>query len=85
MTEEIIDKQRIQHERDSDLLTGLLNRRAFYQKLRELYHRPNVMKHAALMMCDLDGLKKFNDTYGHANGDKAIKKAAEILICRHII
>ena len=79
VTEEIIDKQRIQHERDSDLLTGLLNRRAFYQKLRELYHRPNVMKHAALMMCDLDGLKKFNDTYGHANGDKAIKKAAEIL------
>ena len=30
-------------------------------------------------MCDLDGLKKFNDTYGHANGDKAIRKAAEII------
>ena len=33
------------------------------------------------MMCDLDGLKKFNDTYGHANGDKAIRKAAEIMTC----
>ena len=81
VTEEIIDKQRLLQERDSDLLTGLLTRRAFYQKMRELYQRPNVMKKAALMMCDLDGLKKFNDTYGHANGDKAIKKAAEILTC----
>lgn len=81
VTEEIIEKQHIRHERDSDLLTGLLNRRAFYQKLRELYRKPHVMKNAVLMMCDLDGLKKFNDTYGHANGDKAIRKAAEIMTC----
>lgn len=81
VTEEIIDKQRLQKERDYDLLTGLLTRRAFYQKMRELYQRPRVMKNAVLMMCDLDGLKQFNDTYGHANGDKAIKKAAEILSC----
>lgn len=81
VTEEIIDKQRLQQERDYDLLTGLLTRRAFYQKMRDVYQRPDVMKKALLMMCDLDGLKKFNDTYGHANGDKAIKKAAEILSC----
>ena len=81
VTEEIVDKLRLQQERDSDLLTGLLTRRAFYQKLRELYRKPHVMKHAVLMMCDLDGLKKFNDTYGHANGDKAIRKAAEIMTC----
>ena len=81
VTEEIIEKQRLQQERDYDLLTGLLSRRAFYQKMRELYLQPHVMKNAVLMMCDLDGLKKFNDTYGHANGDKAIKKAAEIITC----
>ncbi len=81
VTESILDKRRLQKERDYDLLTGLLTRRAFYQKMRELYQRPNVRKNAVLMMCDLDGLKKFNDTYGHANGDKAIKKAAEILTC----
>lgn len=79
VTEEILEKQKLRHERDSDQLTGLLTRRAFYHNLRELYKRPHVMKHAALMMCDLDGLKRFNDTYGHANGDKAIRKAAEII------
>jgi len=81
VTEEIIDKQRLQKERDYDLLTGLLTRRAFYQKIEDLYQRPNVMKKAVMLMCDLDGLKQFNDTYGHANGDKAIKKAAEIMSC----
>lgn len=81
VTEEILEKQKMRQEMDSDQLTGLLTRRAFYRNLRELYKRPHVMKHAVLMMCDLDGLKKFNDTYGHANGDKAIKKAAEILTC----
>ena len=79
VTEEIIEKQRLQRERDYDLLTGLLTRRAFYQKMKILYQKPENLKHAVLMMCDLDGLKQFNDTYGHANGDKAIKKAAEIL------
>ena len=79
VTEEIIDKQRLQRERDYDLLTGLLTRRAFYQKMKALYQKPEQLKHSVLMMCDLDGLKQFNDTYGHANGDKAIKKAAEIL------
>ena len=81
MTEEIIDKQRLQKERDYDLLTGLLTRRAFYQKMKELYQKEEQIKNAVMMMCDLDGLKQFNDTYGHANGDKAIKKAAEILTC----
>lgn len=79
VTEEIIDKQRLQRERDYDLLTGLLTRRAFYQKMKMLYRKPEQLEHSVLMMCDLDGLKQFNDTYGHANGDKAIKKAAEIL------
>lgn len=81
VTEEIVDKQRLKRERDYDLLTGLLTRRAFYQKIRELYQKPELIKNAVLMMCDLDGLKQFNDVYGHANGDKALKKAAEILSC----
>lgn len=81
VTEEILERRKLSQERDSDQLTGLLTRRAFYRNLRELYKRPHLMKHAVLLMCDLDGLKKFNDTYGHANGDKAIKKAAEIITC----
>lgn len=79
VTEEMIEKQRLQKERDYDLLTGLLTRRAFYQKMNTLYREPGKIGHAVLIMCDLDGLKQFNDTFGHANGDKAIQKAAEIL------
>lgn len=79
VTEQIIEKHLLQTERDSDLLTGLLTRRAFYGKMDALLANPKQIKNAVLLMCDLDGLKQFNDTYGHANGDKAIKKAGEIM------
>lgn len=81
VTEDVIEKQNIQKERDYDLLTGLMTRRAFYRRMKKLYENPEQIKNAVLLMCDLDGLKTFNDTYGHANGDKAIKKAAEIVSC----
>lgn len=81
VTEDVIEKLNIQKERDYDLLTGLMTRRAFYRKMKKLYEEPEQIKNAVLLMCDLDGLKSFNDTYGHANGDKAIKKAAEIVSC----
>ncbi len=81
VTEDVIEKLDIQKERDYDLLTGLMTRRAFYRKMKKLYEKPEQIKNAVMLMCDLDGLKGFNDTYGHANGDKAIKKAAEIISC----
>ena len=43
VTEEIIDKQRLQRERDYDLLTGLLSRRAFYQKKPVGWQSPAVL------------------------------------------
>ena len=79
VTEQMIEKRRLQAERDSDLLTDLLTRRAFYSKMERMYENTKEFGNAVLLMCDLDGLKHFNDTYGHANGDKAIKKGAEIL------
>lgn len=61
-----------------DTLTGLYNRRGFcaqYDRLLEnLGGEP-----LAVIMCDLDGLKYINDTFGHEEGDNAIHTAAAAL------
>lgn len=69
----------------TDDLTGLLNRRGFFalaQQQVKLANRNN--KKLLLIYMDLDGLKKINDTKGHAEGDRALVEAATILkdICR---
>lgn len=78
VTDEIIEKQRIQYERDYDLLTHLLNRRAFVSQVRRKFAEGNVGT-AVFAMWDLDGLKYINDTYGHDYGDEYIQKAATVL------
>lgn len=65
----------------TDQLTGLLNRRAFEQRLDQevaLIKRGGAP--AALMLIDLDGFKTINDTLGHHTGDKAIERFTEL--CR---
>jgi diguanylate cyclase (GGDEF)-like protein len=63
-----------------DELTGLLNRRGFVAlveqqlKIAKRQERPTL-----LLICDMDGLKKINDTHGHAAGDAALSEAAAIL------
>lgn len=79
VTEEINEKISLQYERDYDLLTELYNRRAFYRELDEFKDKPEEVKESVLMMFDLDRLKFINDTYGHAYGDEAIRKASEIV------
>lgn len=79
VTEAFVEKQKLQRERDYDLLTELLGRRAFYESMDELFENPHKLGKAAVMMFDLDGLKGINDKYGHVNGDKAIREAADIL------
>ncbi len=79
VTEETIEKLRLRHERDHDLLTQLSGRRAFYRSIAELFAEPERLGQAAMLMFDLDGLKTINDTCGHAGGDKAIREAANVL------
>ena len=79
VTEEFVERLRLRHERDHDLLTQLNTRRAFYRQLGDLFDMPDQLGHAVMLMCDLDGLKGINDTYGHAGGDKAIRESANIL------
>ncbi|HWR30377.1 MAG TPA: diguanylate cyclase, partial [Negativicutes bacterium] len=60
-----------------DSLTGLYNRAYFQEELRRLNDGRYVP--IAVIVCDVDGLKLYNDSFGHLLGDQLIKKAAEIL------
>ncbi|MFB3925217.1 MAG: diguanylate cyclase [Syntrophales bacterium] len=64
----------------TDALTGLHNLRHFYDRLRmeiervNRYHCP-----LSLLMLDIDNFKALNDQYGHYEGDKVLKRAAEVI------
>ena len=78
VTQSMMERDRIAYERDHDLLTGLINRRAFSSIMHELFEKDrDALKIAALVMLDLDNLKQINDTFGHECGDKYIQRAAE--------
>lgn len=64
----------------SDGLTGLLNRRAFYEEMtRRIRRLAKGGAQAALMYVDLDNFKQVNDTRGHEVGDDVLIRVAEIL------
>lgn len=77
----IKEKKAIEHERDHDVLTGLMNRRAFQRKMKKLFSiQQDQLKIAALVMMDLDNLKSINDKYGHDCGDSYIRGIAQIFM-----
>ena len=79
VTATVLERKRIEHERDYDILTGLYNRQAFNRVCTELFAAPERMGVAALMMMDLDNLKHINDTYGHDWGDQYIRRTGQCL------
>jgi diguanylate cyclase (GGDEF)-like protein len=65
---------------DTDYLTGLANRRAFLAVAEDAMAFCRRYKRSmATLMIDVDHFKKINDTHGHAAGDDAIKRIAEII------
>ena len=63
-----------------DELTGIYNRRGFFEKSAELVRKKsNSGKLAILIFADLDNLKLINDRLGHDDGDFALRATAEIL------
>ena len=63
-----------------DPMTGLYNRRGFYQCLNQVYEEcVNDGKRLMVVSVDLNGLKQINDTYGHADGDIAISTVGRAL------
>lgn len=73
-----LEKQRIEHERDYDVLTGLLTRSAFLRECARIFATPDLVGCAAMLMIDLDDVKEVNDNYGHDLGDAYIRMAAHI-------
>lgn len=68
-----------------DGLTGTYVRKFFDERLQEEITRASRFKKSlCLILCDIDYFKKFNDTYGHREGDEALKTFSQVLrrICR---
>ncbi|HEY8238910.1 MAG TPA: sensor domain-containing diguanylate cyclase, partial [Candidatus Limnocylindrales bacterium] len=63
---------------ETDALTGLRNRRAFDDDMVGLMADPAAPP-IVLVMLDLDGLKQFNDRFGHPAGDKLLRAVAEAM------
>lgn len=73
---EQIEAARMSALRDS--LTGAYNRRAFDKQLQQLTDYSHVSKrHYAVIFIDIDDFKLINDKYGHAVGDKVLKRFVE--------
>ena len=64
----------------TDALTGLLNRRGFEARLKDVIaHARATGTGGALVYVDFDNFKQINDRYGHAHGDAALRAGAELL------
>jgi diguanylate cyclase (GGDEF)-like protein len=63
-----------------DPLTGLANRRQF-EEVKDLEFRRALRSDSQLsvLMCDLDEFKRYNDTYGHAQGDECLVQLGRCL------
>src|SRR5690349_8357687 len=64
-----------------DHLTGLFNRRYMEETLeRELLRAARKQLSLGIIMLDVDNLKQFNDTWGHAAGDEALRELGSLLL-----
>ncbi len=73
-------EQTLTHQALHDALTGVLNRYAFIDRLDAAINRLwRDTAHIAVLFCDLDGFKNFNDTLGHRAGDQMLISVSERL------
>lgn len=70
---DIGDKKRIEELSVTDPLTGVYNRRFFYEMMEKALRRSaRYGSRLCFAMIDIDNFKSYNDTYGHQAGDKAL-------------
>jgi len=83
-----IQKARLQAEYMAwrDPLTGLYNRRAFFELALPVWHAMlRKEQPISVLMLDIDHFKQINDSHGHAMGDQVLVKLADLLLrtCRN--
>ena len=73
--ENALKYQQAESSATTDFLTGLPNARSLFVHLTQEVARCRRMKSTlAVMVCDIDGLKKVNDSFGHLEGDKLLRE-----------
>lgn len=76
----IIEESDFEKIATTDTLTSVYNRRALLEKFAtEINISKKTQKPFSLLLLDLDGFKKFNDTQGHQAGDIILQEFAHIL------
>lgn len=71
--------QKLSHQADHDLLTGLPNRRSIDMHLEHVFQMArHASKPFAVLFMDLDGFKQVNDKYGHEVGDALLIEVARM-------
>ncbi|MDH5265558.1 MAG: diguanylate cyclase, partial [Betaproteobacteria bacterium] len=73
------DKETIRRLSSMDTLTGIANRAALEDRLRNLLHTVRDGATHALLYVDIDQFKVVNDTCGHVAGDKLLQQVARLL------
>ena len=70
----------LEHQAQTDSLTGLFNHRAFHERLlNALQEASRTHRPVAVLMLDLDNFKRVNDVHGHGVGDEVLRQLAETL------
>ncbi len=73
--------QRMRELSARDELTGLFNRRYFFEALEtEVQRARRYRRTFSILMLDLDHFKQYNDTYGHLRGDEVLREVARLLL-----
>ncbi len=72
--------QIVTNHANRDFLTGLYNRRYFFDSMSEYINDDGMSEKFAVAMIDIDNFKKINDKYGHDTGDKVIIHLANVLM-----
>ncbi len=62
-----------------DQLTGLLNRHAYWDRVKRILNCGDPERRIGIIFLDMDGLKGINDKRGHKVGDKAISQIANLI------
>jgi diguanylate cyclase (GGDEF)-like protein len=63
----------------TDPMTGLANRRAVDDVMERWASDPELARTMTVVLCDVNGLKQVNDTFGHASGDQLVCETANVI------